>query len=54
LGCLHTGLRDAIGASLERVGFATSTDHHLQGKNPDNICNRGRMRPGGSSSCRGR
>jgi phage replication-related protein YjqB (UPF0714/DUF867 family) len=43
---LHENLRDAIGASLERVGFRTSTDHHMKGKAPGNICNRGRMRAG--------
>ncbi|MFY9627882.1 MAG: poly-gamma-glutamate hydrolase family protein [Methylocystis sp.] len=46
LGGLHENLRDAIGASLERVGFRTSTDHHMKGKAPGNICNRGRMRAG--------
>ena len=46
LGGLHEGLRDAIGAALEHVGFSTSTDHHMQGKAPGNICNRGRLRAG--------
>ena len=46
LGGLHESLRDAIGAALERVGFSTSTDHHMQGKAPGNICNRGRLRAG--------
>ena len=46
LGGLHESLRDAIGAALERVGFKTSTDHHMQGKAPGNICNRGRLRAG--------
>jgi phage replication-related protein YjqB (UPF0714/DUF867 family) len=46
LGGLHERLRDAIGTSLERVGFRTSTDHHMQGKAPANICNRGRLRAG--------
>ena len=46
LGGLHESLRDAIGAGLERVGFKTSTDHHMQGKAPGNICNRGRLRAG--------
>ena len=46
LGGLHESLRDAIGAALERVGFRTSTDHHMQGKAPGNICNRGRLRAG--------
>ena len=45
-GGLHESLRDAIGAALERVGFKTSTDHHMQGKAPGNICNRGRLRAG--------
>ncbi len=46
LGGLHESLRDAIGAALERTGFKTSTDHHMQGKAPGNICNRGRLRAG--------
>ena len=46
LGGLHESLRDAIGSALERVGFKTSTDHHMQGKAPGNICNRGRLRAG--------
>jgi phage replication-related protein YjqB (UPF0714/DUF867 family) len=46
LGGLHESLRDAIGAALERVGFKTSTEHHMQGKAPGNICNRGRLRAG--------
>ena len=46
LGGLHESLRDEIGAALERVGFKTSTDHHMQGKAPGNICNRGRLRAG--------
>ena len=46
LGGLHESLRDAIGAALERVGFKTSTNHHMQGKAPGNICNRGRLRAG--------
>ena len=46
LGGLHTGLRDAIGAALECSGFATSTDHHMQGISPSNICNRGRLGAG--------
>ncbi len=46
LGGLHERLRDQIGASLERKGFSTSTDHHMQGKKPGNICNRGRLRAG--------
>ena len=46
LGGLHESLRDAIGAALERAGFKTSTDHHMQGKAPGNICNRGRLRAG--------
>ena len=46
LGGLHENLRDAVGASLERVGFKTSTDHHMQGKHPHNICNKGRSRAG--------
>jgi len=46
MGGLHHALRDAIGMSLERAGFKTSLDHHMQGKAPGNICNRGRMRAG--------
>jgi phage replication-related protein YjqB (UPF0714/DUF867 family) len=46
MGGLHHALRDAIGMSLERAGFRTSLDHHMQGKAPGNICNRGRMRAG--------
>lgn len=46
MGGLHESLRDAIGAALERVGFKTSTDHHMQGKAPGNICNKGRLRAG--------
>ena len=45
-GGLHERLRDAIGAALERSGIKTSTDHHMQGKAPANICNRGRLRAG--------
>jgi phage replication-related protein YjqB (UPF0714/DUF867 family) len=46
MGGLHHALRDAIGMSLERSEFKTSLDHHMQGKAPGNICNRGRMRAG--------
>ncbi len=46
LGGLHEHLRDKIGAALERRGFFTSIDHHMQGKKPGNICNRGRLRAG--------
>jgi phage replication-related protein YjqB (UPF0714/DUF867 family) len=46
LGGLHERLRDKIGGALERNGFNTSTDHHMQGKKPGNICNRGRLRAG--------
>ena len=46
MGGLHVVLRDAIGAALARVGFKISTDHHMQGKHIDNICNKGRMRAG--------
>ena len=38
--------RDAIGASLERIGFKTSTDHHMKGRASGNICNRGRLPAG--------
>ena len=46
MGGLHLELRDQIGAWLERAGFEISTDHHMQGKHPLNICNRGRLRTG--------
>ena len=46
MGGLHHALRDEIGISLERSGFKTSLDHHMQGKAPGNICNRGRIRAG--------
>jgi len=46
IGGLHLELRDAIGAGLERAGFEISTNHHMQGKHPLNICNRGRLRGG--------
>ena len=46
MGGLHVDLRNAVGDSLERAGFSTSTDHHMQGKHPNNICNRGRLRAG--------
>jgi phage replication-related protein YjqB (UPF0714/DUF867 family) len=46
LGGLNIELRDQMGALLERAGFETSTDHHMQGKHPLNICNRGRLRTG--------
>lgn len=46
MGGRHANIRDAVGAALERVGFRTSTDHHMQGKHPGNICNRGRLRAG--------
>jgi phage replication-related protein YjqB (UPF0714/DUF867 family) len=45
-GGLHESLRDAIGVALERAGFKTSTDHHVKGIAPDNICNRGRTGAG--------
>jgi phage replication-related protein YjqB (UPF0714/DUF867 family) len=31
---------------LERIGFKTSTDHHMKGRAPGNICNRGRLHAG--------
>lgn len=46
MGGLHVDIRDAVGASLERIGFRTSTDHHMQGRDPHNICNRGRLGAG--------
>jgi phage replication-related protein YjqB (UPF0714/DUF867 family) len=46
MGGLHLQLRDEIGGALERAGFPISLDHHMQGKHPSNICNRGRLRAG--------
>jgi phage replication-related protein YjqB (UPF0714/DUF867 family) len=46
MGGLRIDLRDEIGALLQRAGFPVSTDHHMQGKHPNNICNRGRLRAG--------
>ena len=46
MGGLHVELRDAIGAGLGRAGFEVSTNHHMQGRHPLNICNRGRLRAG--------
>ena len=46
MGGLHVELRDAVGYSLTRAGFGASNDHHMQGKHPNNICNRGRCRAG--------
>jgi hypothetical protein len=46
MGGLHVDLRDAVGDSLKRAGFSTSTDHHMHGKHPNNICNRGRLGAG--------
>ncbi|MGA2042831.1 MAG: poly-gamma-glutamate hydrolase family protein [Roseiarcus sp.] len=47
LGGLDDGLRDAIAVALERVGFKTkTTGHALPGRDPMNICNRGRRKAG--------
>jgi phage replication-related protein YjqB (UPF0714/DUF867 family) len=46
MGGLHVDLRDAVGDSLKRAGFSASTDHHMHGKHPNNICNRGRLGAG--------
>ncbi len=46
MGGLHIDLRDAIGASLRRAGFRISTDHHMQGRHSDNICNKGGLGAG--------
>lgn len=46
MGGLHARLRDALAASLQRAGFTTSIDHHMQGRHPENICNKGRLRAG--------
>ncbi len=46
MGGLHAELRDAVGFSLASAGFGASNDHHMQGKHPNNICNRGRFRAG--------
>ena len=46
MGGLHVDLRDAVGEALMRAGFGASNEHHMQGKHPNNICNRGRLRAG--------
>jgi phage replication-related protein YjqB (UPF0714/DUF867 family) len=46
MGGLHVALRDAVGFSLARAGFAASNYHHMQGKHPNNICNRSRFGAG--------
>ena len=47
LGGLDDNLRDAIGDALERVGFKVKTTcHRLPGRDPKNICNRGRRKAG--------
>ena len=46
MGGLHVDLRDRVGEALMRAGFGVSNDHHMQGKHPNNICNRGRLRAG--------
>ena len=47
LGGLDDPLRDAIGATLRLAGFAAITTGHLfPGRQPENICNRGRRGAG--------
>ena len=46
MGGLHAPLRDSIAAALACEGFSTSTDHNMQGRHPQNICNRGRRGAG--------
>ena len=47
VGGLHEGLRDMISSELTRSGFpATSKSAKFPGRNPFNICNRGRAGAG--------
>lgn len=47
LGGLDDSLRDAIGANLRLAGFAAiGTGHLFPGRQPENICNRGRRGAG--------
>jgi phage replication-related protein YjqB (UPF0714/DUF867 family) len=47
LGGLDDPLRDAIGAALCVAGFAALTSgHRFPGRQPENLCNRGRRRAG--------
>lgn len=47
LGGLDDPLRDAIGATLRLAGFAAITSgHRFPGRQPENICNRGRRGAG--------
>ncbi len=47
LGGGDTRLRDAIGDAIARAGFSMKTHgHRLPGRQPDNICNRGRTGAG--------
>jgi phage replication-related protein YjqB (UPF0714/DUF867 family) len=49
IGGLHASLRDAICAGLIAGGFpakAVGDGHKLAGRDPMNICNRGRLRAG--------
>jgi phage replication-related protein YjqB (UPF0714/DUF867 family) len=49
VGGLNERLRDAIAQTLEHAGFAAKTvgdGHRLAGRDPENICNKGRRRAG--------
>ncbi len=47
LGGLDTELGERMGITLERIGVGVrTTDHHLKGNGPNNICNRGRRKRG--------
>ena len=49
VGGLHEGLRDAICAALDAVGFSAKSvgeGHRLSGRDPANICNRGQCGAG--------
>jgi phage replication-related protein YjqB (UPF0714/DUF867 family) len=49
VGGLDEGLRDAITHALEQAGFAAKAvgdGHRLAGRDPTNICNKGRRRAG--------
>jgi len=46
VGGLDEGIRDAISAALQRVGFSAEPVRDLAGLHPNNICNRGRNRAG--------
>jgi phage replication-related protein YjqB (UPF0714/DUF867 family) len=46
IGGLHEPLKTALRTSLSRAGFDVRVHDHLQGKDEDNICNRGRLKQG--------